>query len=71
MILAPLLAMPRRFVFHPLAAYPLLGCALVVLYAGVEFPFANGAVLITFCLLFFTTLRHAQLTDLASRNRHE
>lgn len=67
--LVPLMAVPRRQWLHPLTAYPLLGCLLVALYAFVEFPFANGAVLISFCLLLFITVRHAQLTDLASRSR--
>lgn len=67
----PLASLPRRELFRPLTAYPLLGCTLVALYAWVEFPFANGAVLITYSVLFFTTIRHAQLTDIATRNRHE
>lgn len=59
---APLSALSRRQLGHPLTAYPLLGCALVLAYACIEFPFANGAVLITFCVLFFAAIRHAELT---------
>lgn len=61
----PLLSLPRRVIGHPLVAYPLIGCALVLLYAWVEFPFGNNAVMITFWALFFATLRHAQLTATA------
>lgn len=70
-IVIPLAGLPRRQLAHPLVAYPLAGLGLVLLYAWVEFPFSSGAVLVTFWLLFFTTLRHAELTDIASRNRHE
>lgn len=67
----PLSRLPARQLRHPLTAYPVLGIGLILLYAGVEFPFSNGAVLITFWILLFTTIRHAQLTEFASRNRHE
>jgi hypothetical protein len=39
----------------------LLGCALVALYAWVEFPFANGAVMIAFWTVYFAALRYATL----------
>jgi O-antigen ligase len=67
----PLLSIRRHSLGHPLIAYPLFGCGLIVLYAIIEFPFATGAVLISFWALFFAAVRHAQLTDLASRLRHE
>ena len=67
----PLAHVSRRSLNHTLILYPLLGCALIGLYACVEFPFATAAVLITFWVLFFTTIRHAQLNDLATRTRHE
>jgi O-antigen ligase len=71
MVLLPLSTMPRRLWSHPLTCYPIFGCALVTAYAGVEFPFANAAVLISITTLFFTTLRLTQLTDHTSRTRHE
>ncbi len=69
--LAPLTCLRRRTLTHPLTSYPLFGCGLVLAYAWVEFPFAGGAVLITFCVLFFATLRHAELTARLESSRHE
>lgn len=63
----PLASLPRRMLFHPLVGYPLLGCAVVAAYALLEFPFANPAVLVSICILFFATIRQARLTDSASR----
>lgn len=53
----PLVGQWRRSRPSPLAAYLLLGCTLASLYALIEFPFANGAVVISFWVLFFTALR--------------
>jgi O-antigen ligase len=58
----PLLTLRRRHFRHPLVFYPLLGCALMLLYAWVEFPFECPAVAILFWLMFFSAVRHAQLT---------
>jgi O-antigen ligase len=43
-------------------AYLLAGCGLLALYALVEFPFANPAVLEAFWLCFFTAVRYHKLT---------
>ena len=69
--LVPLLSLKKRQWTHPLTAYPLLGCLLVVLYAAFEFPFGNAAFLVTFWILLFATVRYAQLSDLVSRPAHE
>ncbi len=61
MALVPLASVTWRALRHPLVTYPLLGCALIALYAWVEFPFANGAVLIAFWTLFFSAIRYAGL----------
>jgi O-antigen ligase len=58
----PLLALRRHHCRHPLALYPLLGCALLLLYAWIEFPFECPAVAILFWLMFFAAVRYAQLT---------
>lgn len=42
--------------------YLLAGCGLVALYAVVEFPFGNPAVMEAFWLCFFTALRYHKLT---------
>lgn len=68
----PLASLSRRMWSHPLTAYPLLGCGVVLAYAWVEFPFSNGAVVIAFGILLFSAVRHAQLTDsLRLPSRHE
>ncbi|MDB6128010.1 MAG: hypothetical protein JWM35_1906 [Verrucomicrobia bacterium] len=47
--------------------YLLGGCALILLYAAVEFPFGNPAVTVAFWLCFFSAL---QYTRLQSHARH-
>ncbi|HEY0863726.1 MAG TPA: O-antigen ligase family protein [Lacunisphaera sp.] len=59
--LLPLLAISWRRVEAMLPRYLLAGCALVLLYAWVEFPFANPAVVLTFCASFYCALRYAAL----------
>jgi O-antigen ligase len=66
-IVIPLSRLPRRLLSHPLVAYPLAALGLVLVYACIEFPFSNGAFVITFWILFFATLRHAELTAKISR----
>jgi len=61
MALVPFFSVPLRTLPHPLVGYPLLGCAIVALYAWVEFPFANGAVLIAFWTVYFSAIRYARL----------
>lgn len=41
--------------------YLLAGCGLLLAYAWLEFPFANPAVLLTFCTFFFCAVRYAAL----------
>ncbi len=66
--LVPVLGLARRSWSHPLVCYPLLGCGLVALYAWIEFPFANGAVLISFWVLLFTALRYSCLHQRVREN---
>ena len=58
----PLLTLRQHHFRHPLVLYPLLGCALLLLYAWVEFPFECPAVAILFWLMFFAAVRQAQLS---------
>ncbi len=44
-----------------LPRYLLAGCGLILLYAWLEFPFANPAVLLTFCALLCCAVRYAAL----------
>ena len=62
MALLPLSTVRWRDLRHSLVAYPLAGCALIALYAWIEFPFGNGAVFIAFWLSFFSAIRYAQLS---------
>ena len=61
LVLVPLCALPWRRVDSIVPRYLLTGCALVLLYAWVEFPFANPAVMLTFCATFCCALRYATL----------
>ena len=61
LVLVPLCALPWRRVDSIGPRYLLTGCALVLLYAWVEFPFANPAVMLTFCATFCCALRYATL----------
>jgi len=49
-----------------LTAYLLTGCAVVALYALVEFPLANPAVAETFWLCLFTAVRYQKLSSAAA-----
>lgn len=51
----------RRALDSPVPRYLLIGCGLVLLYAWLEFPFANPAVLLTFCSCWYLAARHLQL----------
>jgi len=59
----PLVAQRGRIPGHPTAVYPLLGCAGVALYACVEFPLANPAVVAAWWVTFFAALRYASLSE--------
>ena len=48
---------------HAPSRYPLLGCLLICLYAGVEFPLANPAVVSLWWILWFIALRYAALSE--------
>ena len=61
----PLLATVRGRHLEALPAWLLGGCALLVLYAAVEFPFANPAVVATWWVLWAAALRFIQLSPIA------
>jgi O-antigen ligase len=52
-----------RHLTSPLPAYLLAGCTLVLLYAWIEFPFGNLAVVLTWWLCFFSAVHYARLYD--------
>lgn len=47
----------------PFPAWLLAGCATIVLYAALEFPFANPAVQMVFWAAFFGAVRYVRLID--------
>jgi O-antigen ligase len=59
----PLLTLRRRHWREPFVRYSLLGCLIVLLYAGVEFPFECPAVAALFWINFFSAVRYARLMD--------
>jgi hypothetical protein len=59
----PLLRLRPRHLVSPLPAYLLGGCALLVLYAWVEFPFGNVAVVLSWWLTFFCAVQYGRLQD--------
>ena len=61
--LLPLLRLRRRYFASQLPAYLLGGCALILLYAWIEFPFGNLAVVLSWWLCFFCAVHYAQLQD--------
>ena len=66
LVLLPMLAVTWSQVESILPRYLLAGDALILLYAWLEFPFANPAVLMTFCATFYCAIRYARL-DLQSQ----
>ena len=69
LLLLPLLTVRVRHLSAVLPRYLLSGCVLILLYAWLEFPFANPTVMLTFFTLFFGAVRYAQLE--AERSHHE
>ena len=64
-LLGLLLALPLwrvewRHVQSLVPRYLLTGNSIILLYAWLEFPFANPAVVLTFFAIFYTALRYAQ-----------
>jgi O-antigen ligase len=68
LVLVPLFSVRWRRVDSMLPRYLLAGGGLVLLYAWVEFPFANPAVMLTFCATFYCAIRYAML-DLQPRRK--
>jgi O-antigen ligase len=58
----PLVSFRREGPPGAVSVYLLAGCGLVALYALVEFPFSNPAVMEVFWLCFFTARRYQRLT---------
>jgi O-antigen ligase len=65
--LVPLRAVRWRHIKTPLPAYLLSGCALLALYAWIEFPFGNTAVVLYWWTLFFCAVQYCRLIDREER----
>lgn len=61
--LLPGLSVWRTALRYPFPAYLFAACTLVMLYACVEFPYANPAVTLTFWVCLFGAVRYAQLSE--------
>jgi hypothetical protein len=61
--LVPLLGLRARHLESPVPQFLLAGCALLLLYAWIEFPFGNVSVVLTWWLCFFCAVRYARLQD--------
>ena len=61
--LAPLLRLRPRHFASPVPTYLLAGCSMILLYAWVEFPFGNIAVVFSWWLCFFCAVQYARLQD--------
>jgi O-antigen ligase len=59
----PLARLRPHHLRSPLTAYLLSGCALLLLYAWVEFPFGNLAVVFVWWLGLFSAAQYARLQD--------
>lgn len=62
LVLLPLFSVRWRRTTSVLPRYLLAGVAIVLLYAWVEFPFANPAVMLTCCATFYCAIRYALLS---------
>jgi O-antigen ligase len=61
--IVPLLRLRRTHFSGPIAGHLLAGCALLLLYAWVEFPFGNIAVVFLWWLTCFCAVQYARLQD--------
>jgi O-antigen ligase len=67
--LAPFSVLRHRRPLGVIPLYLLAGCGLIVLYAWVEFPFGNTAVVLCWWLCFFSAISYARMG--VRRNRTE
>lgn len=59
--LLPVLRLRPRHVNSAIARFLFLGCGLLLLYAWIEFPFGNFAVVLCWWLMFFTAVQYCRL----------
>lgn len=59
--IAPMAGLRRSQFMHPIPICLLLGCAAIVLYCWVEFPFGNIAVVLSWWICFFCATAYARL----------
>lgn len=62
----PLLSVRRRYLATPIPGYLLAGCGIIVVYATLEFPFGNFAVVLCWWTCFMCAVQYARLTALKS-----
>lgn len=71
LVLLPLAGVAWRRIESHIPGYLLTGCLLLLLYAWVEFPFANPSVMVSFWLCLYIAARYARLDLGQQRTAHE
>ena len=61
--IVPLRRLRLRHVSSPVPAYLFAGCALILAYAWLEFPFGNPAVVYCWWLCFFCAIHYVRLSQ--------
>jgi O-antigen ligase len=61
LVARPFFSIRKHRPLPPLAMYSFLGCTALVIYAVIEFPFGNNAVVASFWICFFAAIRLVQL----------
>jgi O-antigen ligase len=61
--LLPLRSLKGKQLRSPVPLYLLGGCAFVLVYAWIEFPFANVSVVLTWWLCWFSAVQYGRLQD--------
>lgn len=62
-VLLPLLSLRRRDWWNPVSGYLFSACAIIGLYAWIEFPFGNYAVVLVWWTCLFAAVQYARLSE--------
>jgi O-antigen ligase len=62
-VILPLRRLRGRHILSPIPGHLLAGCALILLYAMIEFPLANLAVVLCWWVCFYGAVHYARLQD--------
>jgi hypothetical protein len=65
--LVPLRSLRIRHFNSAVTCYLLAGCGIILLYAWIEFPFGNAAVVLSWWLCFFCGIQYGRLHERGTR----